>query len=165
MSRIHYRSISLEQLVQCSELVLIVKTADPPQRKIPVPIGASAPSDPAQKRREVPAFLRVQSRCEVQGALTAAGAKLVGKTLEIDGSHWRQSLAMHKSYYLQGIRRSPIYERYQPADAPAEPDPADAPFIVFLRREGGSGFAFVADGAVERMESRSAIEEYLRQRE
>jgi hypothetical protein len=163
LSQVHYQPVSLKQVIERSDLVLIVKMAKPSQRQIPIPIGKD------NKNQEAPAFVRVQTRCEVQRALTAAGAELVGKTIEIDGANWQDTLAMHKIYYLEGIGESPIYERYQPAD-PAdaqarEAEPKDAPFIVFLRREaqdGKTGFAFVVEGAVERLKNRAAIEELLR---
>jgi hypothetical protein len=165
LSQIHYRGISLEQLVERSQLILIVKAASPAQKQINVAIGKD------QKNREAPAFVRVLSRCEVQGAITPAGAELVGKTIEIDGAHWQQSLSMHRSYYLQGLSKSPIWERYNPEPPPGPApaassahEPADAPFIVFLRRDGKDGFAFVVDGARERLGSRAAIEELLRAR-
>lgn len=161
MSQIHYRGIPLAQLVERSELVLIVEPADPPRRLVEVPIG----TDP--KGHEAPAFVRVLSRCVVRGALSASGAELVGRTIEIDGAHWQQSLSMHRSYYLKGMSRSPIYERYQPAGASAEPDApgaSDAPSIVFLHRSEADGFAFVVEGARERVTERGVIEELLRQR-
>lgn len=164
LSQVHYRTISLEQLVERSEIVLIVKTAKPDQRQIQVPIGKD------KKNQEAPAFVRVLTRCEVQRTLSPAGAELVGKTIEIDGAHWQGTLAMHRAYYLEGMGISPIYERYEPADradAQAQAAEKDAPFIVFLRREvydGKNGLAFVVEGAVERLKNRAAIEELLRRR-
>lgn len=165
LSQIHYQIISLKELMERSEFVLVVKLAKPSQRQIQVPIGKD------RRNQEAPAFVRVQTRCEVLRALAPAGttgAELVGKTLEIDGANWQETLAMHKIYYLEGIGESPIYDRYEPADRAGaqtqEPEPKDAPFIVFLRREGKSGFAFAAEGAVERLKNRAAIEELLRHR-
>lgn len=165
LSQVHYESISLAQLIERSEMVLIVKMAKPGQRQIQIPIGKD------KKGQEAPAFVRVQTRCEVQRALTAAGAELVGKTIEIDGANWQDTLSMHKVYYLEGMGISPIYERYHPAERPdpqaLEEESKGAPFIVFLRREvyeKKAGFAFVVEGAVERLKNRAAIEEHLRRR-
>ena len=165
VSQIHYQTVTLAELVERSELILIVKSAKPAQRQINIPIGAPGPDSlvaAGQQKKEAPAFVRVLSRCEVLGALSKAGAELVGKTIEIDSAHWQETLALHKSYYLEGISESPIYERYQPAEPVPEPEPR--PSIVFLRREGASGYAFVVDGAVERGKSRAAIEKLLRGR-
>lgn len=166
LSQVHYQTLSLKQVIERSELVLIVKLAKPNQRQIQVPIGKD------QKGQDAPAFVRVLTRCEVQRALTAAGAELVGKTIEIDGANWQDTLAMHKIYYLEGIGESPIFDRYEPADQKAQPapqaaEPKDAPFIVFLRREsyeGKSGLAFAVEGATERVKNRAAIEELLLRR-
>lgn len=164
MSQIHYRGISLAQLVERSDLVLIVKPADPPRRRVEIAIGM----DP--RGQEAPAFVRVLSRCEVQGALSAAGAELLGRTLEIDGAHWQQSLSMHRSYYLKGMSKSPIFERYQPeaptseSEGPEGNDTRDAPSIVFLQSSDSDGFAFVVEGAREGLTQRGAIEELLRRR-
>lgn len=160
MSQTHYRGITLEQLVERSDLVLIVKASRPARRQIQVPIGGGP--------KPAPAFVRVLSRCDVLGALSRDGAELVGTTLEIDGAHWQQSLSMHKSYYLQGLSKSPIYERYQPAEPLAAPDadaaPEGTPFLVFLRRgdrDGATGFAFTVDGATEHLGRRAAVEALL----
>lgn len=169
LSQVHYETISLKQVIERSELVLIVKLAKPNQRQIQVPIGKD------KKGQDAPAFVRVLTRCEVQRALTAAGAELVGKTIEIDGANWQDTLAMHKIYYLEGIGESPIFDRYEPADqstaaarsAAQAAEPKDAPFIVFLRREsyeGKHGLAFVVEGATERVKNRAAIEELLLRR-
>src|SRR5262245_45278175 len=92
LSQIHYREITLEDLVARSELVLIVKTAKPAQRQLEITIGKD------RQKQDAPAFVRVQSRCEVQSALSKGGADLVGKTIEIDGANWEASLSMHKRY-------------------------------------------------------------------
>ncbi|MFO0577465.1 MAG: hypothetical protein U1A78_25965 [Polyangia bacterium] len=167
VSQIHYQTVTLAELVERSELILIVKTAKPAQKQITIPIGTPGPNSlvaPSQQKKEAPAFVRVLSRIEVQGALSKDGAELGGKTIEVDSAHWQETLALHKSYYLEGISESPIYERYQPAEPAAEPEPQDRSFIVFLRREGASGYAFVVDGAVERIRNRAAIEKLLRGR-
>lgn len=156
VSQIHYRGVTLAQLIEQSDLVLVVKPARPPQRKIEIAIGKDA------QGHEAPAFVRVLSRFQVDAALSDAGRDLVGKTIEVDGAHWQQSLSMHQSYYLKGVSKSPIYPRYEGAVAPAEGEPKDPSIIVFLRRDGESGLAFVVDGAIERLPNRATIEGLLR---
>jgi hypothetical protein len=156
LSQIHYQDISLQDLVDRSALILVVKTAKPGQRQIQIPIGKDRSNKPA------PPFTRVQVRCEVQAALSEGAAALVGKTLEIDGAHWEQSLSMHKRYYLQGMSISPIYQHYRAAEEPTDAKDPGAPYIVFLRREGKDGYAFTVDGAIEHVNQREAIEAIIR---
>src|SRR4051794_37195668 len=77
LSQVHYKTITLAELIARSELVLVVKTAQPAQRQIPIPIGKD------QKKQEAPAFVRVELRCAVQSAISLAGTELTGKTIEI----------------------------------------------------------------------------------
>lgn len=156
VSQIHFRGVTLEQLVEQSQLVLVVKPAQPAQRKIEIAIGQDA------QGREAPAFVRVLSRYQVEDALSFAGKELVGKTIEVDGAHWQQSLSLHQSYYLKGVSKSPIFQRYEGSRSLAEGEPKDTAFIVFLRRDGGKGFAFAVDGASERLQNRATIEGLLR---
>jgi hypothetical protein len=39
LSQIHYRTITLAELVESSELVLVVKTAKPARRQVEIPVG------------------------------------------------------------------------------------------------------------------------------
>lgn len=155
LSQVHYQGISLERLISRSDFVLIVKPATPARQQVTISIGKD------DNGKAAPDFVRVKLRVEVQESLTKAGANLVGKTLEIDGAHWEKRLHLHKSYYLHHISKSPIYETYRASEPPSESEQKDGPYIAFLRHPDKDSYAFVVEGATERIANRATVESAL----
>ncbi|MEW5740019.1 MAG: hypothetical protein AB1938_13890 [Myxococcota bacterium] len=142
--------ISLEDVVRRSTVIAVVEPATPPTKESKVPIGGKHPP-----------YERTQHRLVVKEVLSnRAGTKLpVGKTIEVDVGDYDTRLTVHRRYYLEGVRKSPIYSYYRPA--PVVDGGASSPQeIVFLVRSG-DGWEFTASGARERLERRAAIEALL----
>jgi len=147
LSQVHYRAISLEQVVARSELVVIATPAGE-RRNVEVPIGGDAPAfGYSEHPFSVSAVLKGELRASEKETLWVAGANL------------EQQFGLHKRYYLEKISKSPIYSRYEPKRAPGE-----GARVLFLRRtefRGAPKVAFTVAGASEHVEARAAVEALL----
>lgn len=148
----HHDQIELKDLVTRSSAIVIVEPATPATVKTEIAIAPKGGS-----REKYPAYTRTRSRYVVKEVLHSRGAKLEsGKTIEVDAADFDTRLIVHKRYYLEGVRKIPIYTYYSPQKAPAE-----GAVIVFL--SGSSdGWEFAAAGAIEHLDTRKAVEALLK---
>jgi len=121
MTEVFYRGMTLEDVVQSAERILLVKRVEPYINYEKVPIHEDS--------EKYPPFTRIRYRFHVTGKLREpSGDSLVGKTVLVlpwtDGTDF----GGHKSYYLDGIGESPIIDRYE-TKANLEKDPE---FILFI---------------------------------
>lgn len=146
--------IELGDLVRQSSLIAVVEPANPPTKKTEIAIGPKGAS-----KEKYPPFKRVQQRYVVKAVLkNEAGKKLdVGATIEVDEGDFDTRLTVHRRYYLEGVRKIPIYTYYTPSPAP---DAGTEGSIVFVQRSG-NGWEFAASGAIEHLSQRASIEELL----
>jgi hypothetical protein len=129
LGKIHYENVSLGQVIDRADLVVIADEAAPRRRVITMVIGKKAPP-----------YRRTLRRYLVREVLRG-DAGLVGSTLEIDGADWRRALKNHEQLHLRGLSKSPLFRRY---DAP----PLQTRAILFLSRDG-DGVRFAVDDALE----------------
>ncbi|MDP3501920.1 MAG: hypothetical protein Q8S33_16400 [Myxococcales bacterium] len=146
--------IELSDLVRQSSLIALVEPASPPTKKTEIAIGPKGGS-----KETYPPFTRVQQRYVVKAVLkNEAGKKLAeGALIEVDVGDFDTRLTVHRRYYLEGVRKIPIYSYYTPSPPP---DAGAAGSIVFVQRSGES-WEFTASGAIEHAGMRSTIEALL----
>lgn len=148
----HHDQIELKDLVTRSNAILIVEPATPATVKTEIAIAPKGGS-----REKYPPYTRIRTRYVVKEVLHSQGPKVdPGKTIEVDAADFDTRLTVHKRYYLEGVRKIPIYTYYSPQKEPA----ADA-MIVFLSGSG-DGWEFAAAGATEHLDTRKAVEALLK---
>lgn len=146
--------IELSDLVRQSSLIAIVEPANPPTKKTEISIAPKGGS-----KEKYPPYTRVQQRYVVKAVLkNEAGKKLAdGAIIEVDVGDFDTRLTVHRRYYLEGVRKIPIYSYYTPTPAP---DAGAEGSIVFVQRSG-EGWEFTASGAIEHEGMRSTVEALL----
>jgi hypothetical protein len=179
MTQIHPEYIDLAQIVEQAELIVVATPTDPPHRteivsilppgsefegKNDPPYSDDAEFDPdvdGQGRldRNYPPFSRMWYGFAVsevlKGETSVAGASIETRAAD-DGTH----LGGHQLYYIQGIGESPICETYAPS---ARPGADDARILFIYALRDGTGYEFVAEGAVEVLAKRADVESLIPQ--
>lgn len=153
--RIHYDDADLKTAVRQAGAVVVAKPAEPPQRKVKIDITPKGKKPDAEK---FPPYTRVLTRWEVVEVLQAE--KRAGlapkKVIEVDDADFSSQLDLHRRYYLEGVSKSPIYQRY----APRESKPDEPRRILFLEQTDGQ-WRFAMDGAAESLDARADVEAAL----
>lgn len=122
-SQVFEESVSLEEVVRQSPVIVRVEPSGAAARVVVVPfVGPSGP---------VPDFQAHLDRLRVVEVLRAPpGLLKVGQDVEVGASDVEESLYLHERYYVEGISKSPIYPRYEQG---LRPDAAQGRHIRFLR--------------------------------
>ena len=148
LSQVHYESISLEQLVRRSEIIVIATPAG--DAKISkVAVGKDAPD-----------FTYAERPYRVTKVLKGELSAKENKRLWVAGANLSQQFSLHKRYYIDKVSKSPIYERYE-AGKPV----GSGARLLFLRRIEFQGVAKMAASvfaAEEHMAQRAAVEALLK---
>lgn len=148
LSRVHYRSISLEQLLQWSTLVVVATPAGA-RRATEIDIGSGAPAfGYAEHPFRVTEVLKGSLQDKEKAELWVAGANL------------GRRFSLHKRYYLDKVSKSPIYDSYE-----AKKDPGEGARVLFLRRtefEGKPKVVYTVMGAEEHADQRAAIKALMK---
>lgn len=148
----HHDELELKDLVSRSSVIAIVEPATPATVKTEISIAPKGGSS-----EKYPAYTRIRTRYVVKEILHAQGTKLEpGKTIEVDAADFDTRLTVHRRYYLEGVRKIPIYSYYSP-QKPA----ADGAAIIFLSHSS-DGWEFAAAGAIEHLDTRKAVEALLK---
>lgn len=148
--------IDLDALVKRSSIIAIVEPATPPTKKTEIRIAPKGGS-----KEKYPPYERTQYRYVVKEIVSnRSGTKVeAGKTLEVDLGDFDTRLTVHKRYYLENVRKIPIYSYYRPSERPDGGEGTGA--IIFLTRSG-DGWEFSATGAIEHLGQRAKIEALLK---
>jgi hypothetical protein len=179
MTQIHPEYIELAEIVEWAQVIVVAAPADPPHRTEVVsilPPGSEFegkndppyhdgfeydPETPPEGRldRNYPPYSRFWRAFTVRDVLKGEAA-LAGTTIEARNANDGIHLGGHQSYYIQGIGESPIVETYEPAERPGATDTQ----ILFLHTlSDGTGYEFVAEGAVETLAKRADVEALIAQ--
>jgi hypothetical protein len=155
MTRTHYDDMSLEGLVRESEAIFCGTLADPPTRVELISIlpegsefeGSNVEPfyeppyhdrDPGPHRdKNYPPYRQVWHRLVVEEVLRGDGAE-PGDVVEVCEGATGRHLDLHRMYYLEGKRKSPIYRAYRSAEQ--LPDASDDPgrILFAVKGEGGA---------------------------
>lgn len=161
-SQTHLRR-PLVEVVSDSDLVVVAVPADPPTRVIPVDI---TPKGQTPDARKWPPYQRVLERFVVRevisdrarnGIIVPTGAPKLkpGVVIEVDNAEHGNNLWLHRSYYVDGMSESPIYESYA-----AEGTTASTAKILFLQWQK-QGLQFSVLGGYEHVEHRALVDAAL----
>ena len=163
--------VSLEQLVGSSELVIVARPAEPPERREKIDI-----TPPGKKpSKEFPPYFRVRRRYVVEEILysTSRAASVIppfpgqvrvddtpalGAVMEIDAECFKYELDVHRMWYVDGNPKGKLYHVY---DAERPPGNSSGSRLVFLERRGGEHWHFTNDPGEEGIELRARIEKLL----
>ncbi len=135
MTQTHYENISLEMVVKSSKLILVVQKRDPfitneiisilPEGSIfsgknnpPYyePPYHDSEFDKNQTKKNYPPFDQTVYHFKVVKELfNSTEASLVGNNIQVLEADNDSRLDLHKMYYLEGRRKSPVYPVYQSA--------------------------------------------------
>jgi len=175
MTQINFQNIPLEQLVKMSEYVLIVNKGKPfiVEEKISILPGDSNFLDnnnppyyeppyhdrePAkdQKNKNYPPYGRQLFRFQITEILFSSNPELaVNAEIVVSEAHGDRKLRLHKAFYLEGARISPIYVSYESSLNHAIYGGADK-VIIFLSHHDDR-FYFICENAYESVRKRKKI--------
>ncbi len=144
LSQVHYESISLEQLVARSEIIVVATPAGD-AKTTKVAVGKDAPP-----------FSYSQRPYRVSDVLKGSLSAKDKKRLWVAGANLTQQFSLHKRYYIDKVSKSPIYERYEAATPVGS-----GPRLLFLRRtefQGRPKMIASVFGAEEQLAQRAAVE-------
>ncbi|MDV6235382.1 hypothetical protein CH379_007050 [Leptospira ellisii] len=161
MSQIHYQKIELEELVDRSSFVFVVRPSNPAytirkiridsallkERKIRLPRG-----------KKVPDYEFRVNRYEVVETLKG---EFSGETIEVLPPDLRHSMESHILYYGIGLSESPIYFSYEPA---SPIDWASGNYILFANASAKvpGEYYWTVQGAAESIPMKEKISELIR---
>ncbi len=146
MSQMVLDYISLEQLVKDSSLILVVERCTPETTVLPIKIG--------EDEEKYPPYHKISYHFSVIEILYAGGRTVVdGNRLEVLEANWHFLLNLHKGYYLDGMRRSPLISSY---DSPAT-TLENARIIVFLRQNAEKELEFTVANSIESILKRDEV--------
>jgi len=136
-----HEQIELSDLVRQSSMIALVEPASPATKK------------------EFPPYQRVQRRYVVKAVLKNEAEKKLadGATSEVDVGNFDTRLTVHRRFYLEGVRKIPIY-----SDSTSSPAPdGGAPGLIVFVQRSGEGWGFTANGATEHAGMPATIEALL----
>ena len=163
-SQVHYEETELRELIDRSELIVIARVLDPMHTILEVPI---TPRGRAPDPEKHPPFRAVVSHFGLVEILYSDRKVELPAKLSIVSPLVGSQFDLHRRYYLEGLSKSPIYQRYEAKGDPMRLEPG-AEVILFLRHDSparssgvearlwksldkaGAGFVYVVDGAMER---------------
>lgn len=162
-SQTHLRPLSLVEVVNDSDVVVVAVPADPPTRVIPIDI---TPKGQTPDARKWPPYQRVLERFVVREVIsdrarngiivpTDAPKLKPGLVIEVDSAEHGNDLWLHRSYYVDGMSESPIYESYD-----AKGTTASTSKILFLQRQK-QGLQFSVLRGYEHVEHRALVDAAL----
>lgn len=177
MTQIHPEYIDLAQIVEMARVIVVATPTDPPHRieavsilppgsqfegKNDPPYADGADYDPEGPQggrldRNYPPYSRYWRGYTV-GEVLRGDAALAGTTVEARSADDGMHLGGHSLYYIEGIGESPICETYE---ASGRPGPTDPQILFLYALEDGSGYEFVAEGAIEVTAKRADVESLI----
>ena len=142
MSQVCYTEIDLDELVECSSIILAVEPMGFECREISI-----AP-DGKENSEKYPPFVKAFYNFKVAGIIKNEFNRDIPDTISVLEANWEEELEQHKMYYLDNIEESPDYEAYTPSI-----DDIGEAGIVFLVEnitdESGIEFVFSMSFAYE----------------
>jgi hypothetical protein len=162
-SQVHLEAITLAQLVERSDVVVVAEPAVPPSTTIAIDI---TPSGQVPDPKRWPPFSRVKERWRIIEVLrdavrhnvpvTPGPALKAGMVVEVDSAVWGSDLWNHRSYYLEGMSESPIYDAFH------DPTPTTKAVRILCLQRQDEGLAFAVVGASVVVERRAEVVAALR---
>ena len=147
MSQIHYRDVTLEQLLERAHIALVVRLTEPGHRSEHIPFRSST-----WNGQSAPDFVRSFTRLEVIEVLSKNSRVRVGDVIEVESADAGARQRMHEDYYRKGLSRSPIFEHFKGVTLDATP-------CIALIQESGDHLHWVVDTSTLSISERSRLGE------
>lgn len=159
------RSVDLAYLVRQSELIVVLEDTPAPLTPVKIKIdGAQVTQNAYPDFQFNLTSLKV---VEVIHTRSSSDSVQPGQVLSVAPASTASKLKLHKRYHLDGLRKIPIWKRYQSSQPITSPSP-DAPPITqrlyFLRRCQVEGWCLTVSQAQESLSRLAEIRELLRSR-
>jgi hypothetical protein len=149
LTQVGINYISLEDVIQRSEAVVEAVKTDSFIRQEKIIIHSDTV--------KYPPFIKIMYYYQVTGILYKQDSSLsIGKEISVENANSESNLRLHRMYYLEGIGKSPIHDRYR-SDVDID-DVKKGKVILFLRKaEKNGSFKYTVDFAYERDSRKSKI--------
>jgi len=135
MSQIHYHSITLEEMVSGSSIIVTARQMQPFTSTVTIPLEKK---NHEGKLVELPPYEKFYRHFEVTKILKDPMKEVKKGPVAVAEAHFENSLDLHIEYHLEGLARSPEYRSYN-----GEKDVSDlAEAILFLHCFDELSFAF-----------------------
>jgi hypothetical protein len=149
----HHEEVTLEQALPRSTLVFIAAPASPASRTVSISIAP-----PGKSEEQFPPYRQVLQRYTVREVLwSQSEAPEKGTVLELAPADSGTRLSVHKKYYLEELRKIPIYTYYAATVPPAE----GAKEVIVLATSSSDGYEFAAAGSIEGLGARAKVQALL----
>ncbi len=179
VTQIHYQKASLEDVVNRSGYILVAKRAapfittesisilpegshfegrnDPPYY---TPAYHDAAPGERQEEKNYPPFSRALYAFEVVEVLfPKESAVQAGERISVVEAYSAQKLDLHKMYNLEGMRKSPLYQRYTSSIKLTDTEAPES-MILFLSRVDGQ-FGLTYEDAYESLDQKPRVLELI----
>ena len=163
MTQIAYINITLEQVVQKSNCIIIAKKANPSMSTKEVNITPVWKSIIGKK---YPPFTEITYHFIVNEILYAENTISEGISIDVFPANQEKDFMSHKEYCLRGIGKSPIYEayNYDMKKFTFKKDIYDSSneLILFLNTKDYKTFTFVAEHAYESINLKEKVVDIIK---
>jgi hypothetical protein len=141
LTQVGIQYVSLEDVIQRSDAVVEVAKADSFITQEEIKIHRNV--------KKYPPYIKSLYHYRVTGNLYKEDTSLsIGKVIAVEDANFESDLRLHKLYYLEGIGKSPIHDRYRPGVDVY--DVKKEKLILFLRKTEKNGlFKYTVDFAYE----------------
>jgi len=151
VSRVHYRKADLQKLILFTEHVVAVRADDPAHSTEDIPIHKDT--------KKYPPYKLYKQHFIVTHVLYGKGIK-AGEKIKVLSADYAAQLRLQKLYYLEGIRKSPIYDRYERQFSHED----DNEFIIFLKKSN-DGYFFSMQGATEGLRLKNEVMKVIKNKQ
>lgn len=151
-TQVHYENVSFEDLVRQSQVIVVVRRAEPGTRDVKIPI--TGPAGP------YPDYGYQLDRLVVVEVIKGSGVK-PGVTVELGPATAADDLHLHRSYYVEQIGKSPIYFSYESSLGWDKKPETWLEFMHPCRVEAEDHFCRTLTGAREDIARRGDVEKLL----
>ncbi len=175
MNQVFHQNISLEQLIEESTYILIAKKTDPfiTSEKISIlPDGSKFEnknnppyyeppyhnSDLSKnKERNFPPYIKTAYNFKIKEILHSGRVELKNNLISVDEASSNFKLDLHKGFYLNGMRKSPIMESYESSLDYNKYESSDELIIFLSYRLKPFKLKFVVENAYESVDLKEKI--------
>ena len=150
MSQVCYTEVDLDELVDCSSIILAVEPKGFEYQEI------SIIRDGKDNSVKYPAFVKTVYDFKVMGIIKNEFNREIPDAISVPEANWEEELEQHKMYHIDDIEESPDYEAY----APSINDIGVAGIVFLVENitdKGGMEFGFSMSFAYESISMKNIV--------
>jgi hypothetical protein len=141
-SAVHY--VTLDRALSRTDAAVLVTYAKPKLREVRIPI---TPRGQKANPAKWPDFVRRDYRFKTLKVIWLRSGKKPAKTLTVAPGNWQRRLIVHRKYHVEGVRKIPIYTRFDGYKALEALEAKNGKAIVLLRRNKTTGWQVSVESA------------------